>query len=237
MFVTFDIETTEDMKQPICAAIAWVEGDQLRQSVYYGNEREPMSKDAIKLMLDELKAYADDGRTIVTWNGLQFDFKVIHNALSGLTEYQRRVADLASKHIDLMYYVFCCKGWPVSQQSACDGSGIKGKVKLVKLSDGREIDDMSGAMAPMLWDAGECKAVLEYLVGDVHSLLNLTYCWKQLHQARWLSKSGKHQFLDIDLDPDSPDLPTVEFCSALPQPDTSWMDRPLKRESFYDWMK
>lgn len=236
MFVTFDIETTEDMKQPICAAIAWVEGDQLRQSVYYGNEREPMSKDAIKRMLDELKAYAEDGRTIVTWNGLQFDFKVIYQALAGDTEYQELVKHLAINHVDLMYYVFCCKGWPVSQQNACLGSNLAGKVKKVLLKDGTPIDDMNGAMAPMLWEAGEGNAVLEYLVGDVHSLLKLTYKWMLDRQARWLSKSGKHQFLDIDLNPDSPDFPVVHRVSEYPEPDTSWMDKPIKRETFTQWM-
>lgn len=237
MFMTFDIETTEDMKQPICAAFAWVENDRRQQKVYYGDNRGPMSVETIKQMIDELYAWHNDGAIIVTWNGLQFDFKVLYCALEGEPEYQKLVKKLAENHVDLMYYVFCCKGWPVSQQNACLGSGLPGKIKHVKLSDGREIDDMNGAMAPMLWEAGEGAAVLEYLVGDVHSLLELVYKWKRLNQARWLSKSGKHQFLEINLDFDSPDFPTVKQVSEFPEPDVSWMDKPLKRETFYAWMK
>lgn len=232
MIVTFDIETTEDMKQATCAAIA-VEG--MHTITFHSGDGIPMNEVTLMELLDQLSELHKAGYTITTWNGVGFDFKVLHGMLKGHPSLQKAVVHLAKQHVDLMYFIFCCMGYPCSQKNALAGTNLQGKVSVVVLKDG-STTEISGAQAPMLWDAGETAAVLEYLRGDVTTLLELAKAWRRKGVASWLTSKGSKKILEMTIN-DGQEVPlTVEYCSSLPLPDTSWMTNPKSRRDMVGWM-
>jgi hypothetical protein len=72
--------------------------------------------------------------------------------------------------------------------------------------------------------------VLEYLKRDVLQLLKLAHSVADLRTIRWTSRAGKPQEVRF------PRLLTVSECFAIPEPDTSWMSDPPKRQQFVEWM-
>ena len=142
----------------------------------------------------------------------------------------KECAQLALDHIDLMLLVTFRKGWRLSLQSALKGAGLEGKLKAVTLSTGEKITDMSGLKAPELWQAGEYKAVMEYLREDVLQPLALARHVEKYKVIKWISGRGRLQSVYV------PKLSTVRECFALPKPDTSWMTDPPARADFVEWM-
>lgn len=126
-------------------------------------------------------------------------------------------------------------GYRVSLDRACAGSGVVSKLKSVTLKDGRTVS-ISGAEAPLLWDAGEDQAVLAYLREDVQSLMRLAVDWERTKRARWFTKQNKLKTLSL-ITPNGEDpVLTVDYCSELPLPDTSWMTNPPSREAMVGWL-
>lgn len=104
--------------------------------VWFGKEAngqiaDQMSKGDLCNFVDHLKSLSDDRFTIVTWNGMNFDFRV-------LAAESERVQDcrlLAMAHVDMMYNIFCEKGWPVAIAQVASGMGVTGKTQGM---DGRD---------------------------------------------------------------------------------------------------
>ena len=161
------------------------------------------------------KHYA--GWRIITWNGLGFDFDILYEE-SG---YLPACKDLAREHTDMMFHVFCEKGYPVSLEKAARGMGLAGKT-----------DGMNGALAPTLWQYGEHETVLKYLEQDVRITLALALAGERERTLRWIS--GTDKLLQIKL---PRGWLRVEEALKLPLPDVSWMDRPWPRERFTGWLK
>ena len=63
------------------------------------------------------------GYTVVTWNGVGFDFNVLAEE-SGMSAECRQ---LALGHVDMMFHVFCELGYGVGLDPAARGMGIAGK--------------------------------------------------------------------------------------------------------------
>ena len=177
-------------------------------------------------LVHRLKELSDQGYQLITWNGCSFDFRVLAEE-SGLSQ---ECGDLALNHVDLMMMVTFSKGWYLSLQSALEGAGLAGKLKTVRLTDGSLVTDMEASKAPTLWAAGEYAAVLEYLKSDVVQLLELALSAEDQGIIRWTSRTGKPQEVRF------PSLLTVSECFAIPEPDTSWMSDPPKRQQFVDWI-
>ena len=156
------------------------------------------------------------GRTLVTWNGVGFDFDILAEESGMLAECRQ----LAVDHVDMMFHVFCLQGYPLGLDKAAKGMGLVGKPP-----------GMSGALAPPMWAAGQRQEVLRYLEGDVRTTLALAKAAEEQRALRWVSQRGKPMELR---------LPhgwlTVRLATALPPPDTSWMSNPWPRSKFTGWL-
>ena len=206
-----------------CAAIAFSDSDNIK--FWSGKPRLTMN-DA-QALVREISDLTKAGYSIVTWNGCSFDFRILAEE-SGLL---KETSQLALQHFDLMLMVTFTKGWFLSLQKALEGAGLSGKLKAVKLSDGKVISDMDGSMAPSLWAAGEYDAVLTYLKQDVKQELQLAQGIISSGRISWISNSGKPQNVRF------PRLLTVSECFDIPEPDTSWMSDPPSRNRFIEWMQ
>jgi hypothetical protein len=156
------------------------------------------------------------GYTILTWNGLGFDFDILAEESGMVSECN----DLAVDHIDMMFHVFCLKGYPLGLDKAAKGMGLKGKPL-----------GISGEMAPRMWAEGQYQEVLDYVKQDVKTLMELAHAIDMERHLRWTSNSGRPQRLPL---PSS--WLTVREAMELPEPDTSWMSNPWPRTKFTKWL-
>lgn len=127
-YLAFDIEivkpipdTAQEWKsyRPLgisCAATLTSEG---KLDLWYGanpdgSPADGMSREDAKNLLSFLKQQAQQGYTILTWNGLGFDFDILAEE-SGMGIACR---DLALDHVDMMFHIFCLKGFGVGLDKA-----------------------------------------------------------------------------------------------------------------------
>lgn len=229
---SFDLEICDELNSSdptfvpriSCAAVAlndtaetlkfWTNPDGLSMTTEYVHE-----------MVNDLARLVEEGYTLLTWNGVAFDFKVVEHYAVDLAPLVRSMS--WRNHIDMMLLVSFQKGHFLGLDTALAGHNIGSKLHQVTLSDGTILTDMSGAKAPELWRRGERQAVLQYLAVDVQRPLELANDIYKVKHIEWTSKSGKPQFCTCD-------LYTVEQAfNTLPEPrDTSWMSDPIDRRTF-----
>jgi hypothetical protein len=230
-FLAFDIETAKDVPgddfnwkphRPLgisCAAT--LASDSEKPQLWYGGMAQ--NSPSLKMSREEcagLVAYLSDraaqGYTIVTWNGLAFDFDILAEESGSNAECKK----LALEQVDMMFHVFCVKGFPVGLDNAARGSGVKGKPA-----------GMSGIKAPQLWQRGEHQAVLDYVGQDVRTTLELALLCDKQKSLRWITQKGTRS--DCPL---GSGWLAVEQAMRLPKPDTSWMTKPMPRAQFSAWL-
>ena len=171
----------------------------------------------VQSVVNYLRQKAEEGLSLLTWNGLKFDFDILAEE-SHLPE---ACEALVASHVDMMFHVFCELGYPLGLDTASKGMGLPGK-----------LDGMSGADAPKLWRAGQFDLVRRYAAQDVTSTIALARTCEQRRRLVWTSKRGRPMELPLAngwLD--------VRDAMRLPLPDTSWMDSPKPRSEFGCWMK
>lgn len=231
-FLAFDIETAKLLPPGVgdilahrplgivCAAA--VASDLSQPVVWYGKDDagEPSARmtghEAAGVVAD-LAGYASRGYTLVTWNGVKFDFDVLGEESGQVTQCARLAAD----HVDMLFQVVCARGHRVSLQKAAEGMSLPGKQTGV-----------SGAAAPEMWAAGRRQEVLDYCVQDVRLTLQLAETSERAGHLAWITQRG-----------DSGRMPlpqgwlTVRDAKDLPLPDTSWMSRPPLREDHLRWVR
>ena len=205
-----------------CAATAFED----KSDVTFWQGTPQQSKQECQKLVQDLLGYVASGYTLVTWNGCNFDFRVLAQESGMVAE----CGQLALNHVDLMLIVTFTKGWLLGLDKALSGAGIPGKVKKLTLSNGETLNDVSGALAPILWARQEFDAVLTYLKGDAVQTLALAKVVQNTHVIRWVSGNGKSQSVP------APRLLTVKECFSIPKPDTSWMANPPRREKFVEWI-
>ena len=175
-----------------------------------------MNTAEVQDLVKYLQEQVEQGGTILTWNGLGFDFDILAEESGMLVE----CSELALNHIDMMFHVFCMKGYPLGLDKAAKGMGLTGKTP-----------GMTGDMAPRLWQEGEHLKVLEYLQQDVQTLIDLWAVVDGLRKLTWISNKGYPQRLPLPKG-----WLTVEQALKLPLPDTSWMSNPWPRSKFSGWL-
>lgn len=158
-----------------------------------------------------------DGYTVLTWNGLSFDFSVVAEESNGLHDL---CVDLSWGHVDMMWHVFCLKNHYLGLNKAAIGMGVPGK-----------LDEIDGAKAPEMWQRGEYSTVLEYVAQDVKCTLDVAVAVEEAKQLRWTSNKGRLNSIAIS------EWLTVREAAKLPLPDTSWMTNPVQRSQFTDWVR
>ena len=173
----------------------------------------------LKEMIDYMIEWHNAGYTVITWNGLGFDFDVLAEE-SGMVD---ECKELALKHVDMMFQFFCMKGFPVGLDAVARGLGLGGKMA-----------GMSGALAPILWASPNLKdrlKVLRYVHQDAVSTLEIFERASEVGRIDWITQKGKTSSCWLN------GWKTVKECLELPLPDNSWMDNPISREEFYAWTK
>ncbi len=230
-FLAFDLETATDVPgvdfnwrphRPLgisCAATFSTECPAPR--LWHGGQGQGtptarMERQEAAALVQYLIDMVAAGFTVVTWNGLAFDYDI-------LAEESGRIADckqLAMQQIDMMFHIFCIKGFPIALDKAAQGAGIAGKT-----------EGMSGIKAPQLWLQGRHQEVLDYAAQDVRVTLQLASRCHQQRSLSWVTKKGTKSHCP---------LPSgwlaVHEALRLPSPDTSWMDSPLPRSQYTAWL-
>ncbi len=168
-------------------------------------------------LIDYLENAVASGCQIVTWNGLAFDFDILSEE-SGEWE---RCKKLAVNHIDMMFDLFCRIGYPIGLEKAAAGFGLGGKY-----------GGMHADQAPLLWKQGRNEEVLNYVAQDVNLTLDVALAADKAHKVSWTSMRGRPQEVPL---PEG--WLRVSAAARLPQPDVSWMSKPIPRQDFYRWMK
>ena len=229
-YVAFDIETAKVLPESVtdlmdyrplgvaCAAAA-VSGQE-EPVIWHGqNGGTPaaqMSRDEVRVMVNDLAAWVDEGYTLVSWNGLSFDFNILAEE-SGMPE---ECARLALEHLDMMFHVVCRLGYPVALGKAAEGFGIPGK------SGG-----LSGYDAPVFWAQGRYEDVLDYNVQDARLALTIAQESERREEFVWITRRGSKSRMPLDQG-----WCSVRQALELPLPDTSWMSDPPAREDFLAWL-
>lgn len=230
-FVAFDIEIANpfpdgvDDWQPFrpfgisCAATLTSDG---QMTLWHGRNPgstvpgDRMTREEVAELIAHLESLATGGHTILTWNGLGFDFDVLAEE-SGLIA---RCRDLALDHVDMMFHFFCLQGYALGLDRAAKGMGLAGK-----------LPGMTGALAPRYWAEGRRQEVLEYVQQDVRTTLDLALNVQQQHALTWTDSRGKPQRLRLPSG-----WLTVRQTMALPLPSVSFMRNPWSRRKFTGWM-
>lgn len=228
-WVAFDIETAailskEEMSNwrrhrplgVICAATCASFDDPV---LHYSTDnfsfpREKMTRSDAQELVHYLLHMRARGYTIVTWNGLAFDFDVLAEE-SGLFD---ECVELALQHVDMMFHVVCLRGHYLGLDKAAKGLGLSGKTA------GR-----SGADAPLLWLEGRFDEVLEYVAQDAYTTLQVAQEVERRGALQWTSASGRTNVVEIER------WLTVEEALQLPESDVSWMSAPVDRMKLLEW--
>lgn len=220
------LDTAEDWKQyrPLgitCYAMACVAGN--GTIIAYAacgktngtRHAHRMHKDECIGLVYNLRDHVKDGYTLLTHNGVSFDFDILAEE-SGM---HAECVELAMNSVDTCLLMHCLRGFPVGLDAICKGMGIKGK-----------IEGMSGSLAPQMWADGKYDEVLAYVAQDAKCTLEVGLEIEKHRVLRWVSQRGnmKHQFM--------PMLLPVREALALPEPNVKWMDQPMPRSRFTDWM-
>lgn len=226
-YLAFDIEIFNEIPEgetdwkthrPLGISCAATESsDGLHKDLWANDDdmSQPMTKEQCENLLAHLRVADRAGYKILTWNGLSFDFDILAEE-SGK---KHLCAELALKHIDMMYHFLCLKGFPVGLDAVARGLGLGGKT-----------EGMNGALAPQMWQNGEYDKVLEYVAQDVRLTLDIAQAVDKGRGFGWTAKSGRWNTVSI------PQWLTVVEAGNLEEPDTSWMSEPWPRSRFFEWM-
>jgi hypothetical protein len=226
-FVTFDIETAKVLPpmaepahhMPLGIAIAACRLPSGEVRYWHGGspDQPAPALDAIEsaALVGDLQALTQDGTPLVTWNGAAFDFLVLAHESGQWAQ----CAELARRHIDIMFHFFCAQGYPVSLEAVGTTLGLK------------KAAGLTGAQTPAAWKRGEHARVKEYLAGDVEMLAGIYLAARRDRGLSWITQKGQRRRWS------APELLTVEQALELPEPDTSWMSNPRRRADLLGWMQ
>lgn len=230
-YIAFDIETAkilpEDFRdlhehRPLgitCAATLC--SDEATAQIFYSKNLDDsspslqMSQQDLTLFVANLQQKVRSGYTIVTHNGLGFDFDILAEE-SGMLDECRA---LARTHVDMMFHFFCGKGFPIALNAAAKALGIS------------KLAGVDGSLAPQLWQNGKYETVLEYVAQDCRLTLDIAQQSENNRRISWVTKKGSTSHFDLPSG-----WMTVEEALNLPLPDTSWMNDPWPRTKFTNWL-
>ena len=230
-YLAFDLETAKEVPgedfnwkphRPLgisCAAAFPV--DAKTPIVWHGKKpnglpAERMSKAEAKEVVQGLLRFVSDGYTLLTWNGLGFDLDILAEESASRGECKQ----LALNHVDMMFHVFCVRGFPVGLDKAAQALAIPGKPA-----------GMSGLLAPQLWAQGRYQDVLDYVAADVRITLQVAAKCEKQRRFQWKTQKGKSSLMNLEKG-----WLTVRDALRLPEPDTSWMDSSIPRHNFTQWL-
>lgn len=234
-YLSFDLEiaalipegcTDWDSLGPLgitCGAAAWRDGDEIKTRTWAA-QADRMAPKEVDAMVNSLMVDITFNRLqLLTWNGLSFDMKMLHNEGDQTKDLTRSLA-MSELHIDPCFHIVCQLGWPVGLKAAAKGMGVAGK-----------LDGMTGAEAPQRWADGERQLVIDYCEQDARAQLEVTEAADREAAFSWYTKRGEGKQRTMDLIDGWLPVPQA---LELREPDTSWMTEPdlWARRRFYEWV-
>jgi hypothetical protein len=231
-YLAFDIETAKDIPgeefdwkphRPLGIACAATLASDGREPLLWhgktaaGTPAGKMSREEAIELVRRLARFVDEGYTLLTWNGLGFDFNILAEESGARSECKQ----LALAHVDMMFHVFCDRGFPVALDKAAQALGVPGKPP-----------GMSGLLAPRLWAQGKYQDVLDYVAQDVRIAMGIALECEKRRKFQWITQKGSKSSFDLPQG-----WLTVGKALLLPHPDTSWMSKPISRNEFSGWIK
>jgi hypothetical protein len=229
-YLAFDIETAKDVPgedfnwrpyRPLGVSCAATLASGSSEVVLWhgkksdGTPAAKMTRDDVVGLVQYLCKMADDGFTILTWNGLGFDFDVLAEESAAAANCKT----CAMAHVDMMFHIVCALGYPVALDKGAQGMGLPGKPA-----------GMSGLLAPKLWAEGQHQQVLDYVAQDVRLAMQIAEAAEKRRRFEWITRKGTKSNMPLPKG-----WLTVSEALTLPEPDTSWMSNPMKRRDFIGW--
>ena len=228
-FIALDIETAKPFPEgsnwqdhsPLGVACAVTTTNEPDATIVWaskspdGSPADLMTRQDIRAMLAYLEAQSRR-RKIVTWNGLGFDWQVLAQESGDMETCQK----LALAHIDMMYQLFCMKGFPLALGTAARGMNV-----------GAKSEGIAGNSAPHMWQAGQRQKVIDYCIQDTVLTLAVANAIQDARALHWIARSGRPNTLFLPQG-----LLNVKRAQQLPEPDTDWMDEPMHRSNFDAWL-
>lgn len=228
-YVAFDIETAKIVPPDVddllahrplgiaCAAAAISDPPQARTWFGAGDRPAPrLSQAEAQGLVADLSDLVRDGYTLLSWNGLAFDFNILAEE-SGFVE---ECASLATHHVDMMFHALCALGHRIGLQKVAEALQVPGKA-----------GGLTGAEAPARWAEGCHEEVLAYNVQDARLALAVARECERRRELMWVTRRGALGRMAL---PNG--WLTVAEAQHLPLPDTTWMSRPPRREHCTAWM-
>jgi hypothetical protein len=231
-YLALDIETTAVQvvgetspryaRPPSVLCAATLLGDTDDPLLWHGgvNPKRPaarMNRDDVCRLVDHLSKCARSGYTILTWNGVGFDFAI----LAKVSGKQRTCRRLAMAHVDMMFHLICLLGYGVSLDAAAKGMDLPNKC-----------DGLSGSRVPEVWAQGKRKRVLDYVAQDVRIAMNLARACEARGYLRWITRSQRRREIRL-----ARGWMTVGVAQRLPERATPWMFNEWSRDRFTAWLR
>ena len=141
-----------------------------------------MSEKEAKIMVRKLVDMGSGGYIMVTWNGLSFDLPALAEE-SGLDPECRL---LASRHVDMMFHVYCVKGQYLGLDAAAMGMGLPGSTP-----------SMAGIDAARFWAQGKHQQALDHLAGYLQTTVDVAMAGERRKVLLWTNKRGSSQGMDL----------------------------------------
>jgi hypothetical protein len=218
----FELGQHEDMEKyaPFHISVAATAIHNGEERVWYSKDEEGrpalnLTPEGAHELLEYLDQKQQEGFIVCAWNGLSFDLKWIGHQAGDLA----LAARIALKSYDPMFQFFNQAGFPIGLGKVAAGMGIS-QEKL-----------MDGADAPKRWLAGNHQEVMDYCLGDCQMTNLIVLAIQETRQVQWVTSKGY-----ISSKP-MPRLKPVEEVIQDPEPDQSWMDTPLPKTKFYEWIQ
>lgn len=231
-YLAFDLETAKvqpphlrDWKSQrplgICCAATYCDGAKAPLFWFGGTRRERpasrMTATEVRSLVKYLSKRVAEGYTIVTWNGIGFDFDILAEE-SGM---QKKCKKLAIDHVDMMFHLLCQLGFGVSLNAVARGMRLT-----------RKCEKRRGALIPALWANARYEEVLNHVAQDVQTTLALATTCKERGYLRWITRFGTGRMMRL---PDG--WQTVGDAQCVPEPTHSQVYGRWSRDSLTAWMR
>lgn len=217
----FELDKYEDMEKyaPFHISVAATAIHDGAEQVWYSEDEEGrpalnLTRQRAHELLKYLDAMQQQGFMVCAWNGLSFDLKWIGHQAGDM----ELAARIALKSYDPMFQFFNLAGFPIGLAKVAEAMGVS-QEKL-----------MDSADAPKQWRAGNFQKVMDYCLGDCQMTNLIVRAIQKAREVQWVTAKGYVSSKPMPL------LKPVEEVIRDPEPDQSWMDTPMPKSKFYQWV-
>lgn len=217
----FELGANEDLEKyaPLHISVAATAVHEGEERLWYSSDEQGqpalnLTQQRAHELLEYLEQMQQAGYQVCAWNGLGFDLKWIGHQAKDMA----LAARIALQSYDPMFQFFNVAGFPVGLAKVAQAMGIA-QQKL-----------MDGADAPKQWRAGNFQQVMDYCLGDCQMTNQIVLAIAKAKKVQWITARGK---------PSSKPMPRLKPVAEVlkdPEPDQSWMDTPMPRSKFYQWV-